>query len=304
MKELIKRIIISRTCKWKKNKLLSKYFDKIVKPLEFRYKFNPSFYIDDDVKIMAFRVIKNGKKISSYVYIEDKKDKSLINISKEFVSKLGVRQLIDPKVTLLNDGIYLTFNTGWSPDGNDIFIMKIYSEQESPKKIIYRGRLKYERNWSFFSKDGELYALYWLNPLKILRLKEKRNHEWEFEDYYSDNKINKNIPEDITIGTQLCLKDNKYYFVAHEKIKMKNKKIYFGRPALFDFENKKIIFGKKMLIHSFLSLLGNKFKTNGNLLSCTYFSGIQIKGNKIILGYGVNDIETRFCQLNIDSFLE
>ena len=39
------------------------------------------------------------------------------------------------------------------------------------------------------------------------------------------------------------------------------------------------------------SISGSRIKHNTNLHSCTYFSGLQVQGDLVRIGYGVNDID-------------
>ena len=288
-------------CKKNKDVQILKNFHEAISSINISNVFNPSFYIDEKVKVFTFRAIpKREKSLQSFVFIEDKKGYSIMNISLEYSKKLGVNQLIDPKVIKDEEDIYITFNSGWNKNGNEIFIMKIYPDTCSPKKIIYKNRQKNERNWAFFFEKDKMYALYWINPLKILHLKSKSEHNYEFEDFYSDKELNTKINKDLTIGTQLYKKDSIYYFVAHKKLFFLRKKIYLGRFCSFDFKNKRISTGKKWLAHSFKSLFGSKTKHNTNLFSCTYFSGLQIKDKHVILGYGINDVEAGFSRHKIE----
>jgi len=201
-------------------------------------------------------------------------------------------------VVRIGDEYYVTFNTGWIPRGNDIFVMKVYPEMGPPKSVVYEKRRKQERNWAFFFEEGEIYALYWINPLKMLRLKREGDKTWGMEDYYCKEKPDNSFPEDLTIGTQLFKSNGRYYLVAHQKRLFQNKKIYLGRVCTFDFPNKKIVPGKYWLSHSLDSILGNDTKHNTNLFSCTYFSGLQASGRSIKLGYGINDVDFGFSTHN------
>ena len=174
--------------------------------------------------------------------------------------------------------------------------MKIYPEIGSPKRIVYKKRKKQERNWAFFSAEGEIYALYWVNPLKILKVKKMNSQTWEMEDYFSEKEKHKGLSGEFTIGTQLSEWKGIYYFIGHQKIKLLRKKIYLGKMCALDFTRKKIRPGKYWLIHSFQSLWGSKTKHNMNLFSATYFSGLQASSDSIRLGYGVNDVESGFSK--------
>lgn len=277
--------MLEERCGW-----LSDYSKRVFEEKEFHNIFNPSFYIDDEVKILSFRAME--KDIMSSYFSIDVGVPSIYNISKEWESNLQCDQLIDPKVFKLDDDVYVTFNSGYVKGGNDIFVMKIYPEIETPKKIIYKGRKAQERNWSFLSVDNEVYAMYWLNPLKILRLKSKTDTDWTFVEYYNGN-IDP-VPQDITIGTQLCFIDGEYQFVGHRKILHKNKKIYLGKMGIFNFSDKTVKYNNEWISHSFESLFGVDKKHNKNLFSCTYFSGIQKIGRDLVIGYGINDVELGF----------
>ncbi|MFC1851371.1 hypothetical protein ACFL27_14330 [candidate division CSSED10-310 bacterium] len=291
-------------CKSNKDKELSKYFNKIISSLDIHNVFNPSFYCDKDVKIFAFRAIQNGAdELLSFISIDSNKGHTIKNISKDFSKKLGVKRLIDPKITKLNGVFYITFNSGWNPEGNDIFIMKIYPKIELPKRVVYKNRQKQERNWAFYSEDGEIYVLYWINPLKILRVKKKGQKTWELEDFYCGKK-NSRFSNDLTIGTQLSHIDDEYCFIAHKKTYFLKKKIYVGRFCTFDFKNKEINSGKYWLAHSLRSMFGSRIKHNTNCFSCIYFSGMQVTNDLIKLGYGVNDVGFGFSKHKLGELME
>ena len=171
--------------------------------------------------------------------------------------------------------------------------MKVYPKIGRPKKIVYKNRNKYERNWAFFSEQGDVFAFYWANPLRILKLKKESFDTWDMDDYYCGEKLS-DISEDFTIGTQLSRFDDKYYFIGHSKSVFLKKKIYLGRLGVFDFKNKEIRYGNHWLSHSFGSLFGSSIKHNKNLFSCTYFSGLQVFKDSVKIGYGINDIDTGF----------
>jgi hypothetical protein len=109
-----------------------------------------------------------------------------------------------------------------------------------------------------------------------------------------------NLPGNLTIGTQLSKIGGKYCFVAHKKVYVRGKKMYLGKFCVLNFEDMTISPGKYWLVHSLKSLFGAKIKTNTNLFSCTYFSGIQTFNETIKLGYGVNDVDFGFSTKNFE----
>jgi hypothetical protein len=113
-------------------------------------------------------------------------------------------------------------------------------------------------------------------------------------DEVCKDSVDKNLPGELSLGTQLFRKNGKFYFMAHKKLYLLGKKIYLGKCCSFDYENMEVQAGRYWWVHSLKSLLGSRVKHNTNLLSCTYFSGIQITGDMISLGYGVNDVDYGF----------
>lgn len=292
---IVQRLVNLKCCNADRDEDLSVYFKHLTIALGIHNIFNPSFCWLRNVRIFAFRAIPDdGDSLTSFVSIDDDAGQTVKNLSTDLCGELNTVQLIDPKITRINSEIYITFNSGYVPEGNDVFIMKVYPEMESPRRMLYKGRQKQERNWAFFSENDEIYALYRINPLKILKLKKADQTSWEMEDYFCEKGTNEDVPRNLSIGTQLAGLDGRYYFVAHKKLYFLRKKIYLGKLCVFDFKNKKIRAGKFWLIHSLKSLLGSRPKHNTNLLSCTYFSGIQASPGCIRLGYGINDLETGF----------
>ncbi len=294
--ELLRYLPKPKFCKLHTDEELLRCFNETTSTLDVFNIFNPSFYCDKDVMIFTFRAFQKGEnESSSFISVISKQGQTIRNISKDFSEKLGVSKLIDPKVTRIEDEYYVTSNTGWDSEGNDIFIMKVYPNMDIPKRVLYPNRQEQERNWAFFSENGEIYVLYWINPLKILRLKNRGQETWDFEDYYCGDE-RRGLSNDLTIGTQLSTRNDDYYFIAHKKHHIQGKKIYTGRLCTFNFKNKEMKIGDDWLAHSLASMFGSRIRHNTNLFSCTYFSGMQVTNDIVKLGYGVNDVEYGFSK--------
>ncbi len=293
---LLRDLARMRTCDAYRASRIAQQFKDVTRTLSISNVFNPSFYVDEQLKIFAFRAIPSGSNcLTSYVSIETPSERSIVNLSRDYCEELQVVRLIDPKVTKLGEDYYLTFNSGWIPGGNDLFVMKIHPRLERPKRVRYRHRKPQERNWAFFSEREDIYALYWINPLKILRLRAEDATSWEMEDFFQ-GRPEKGLSSQLTVGTPLTQIQGRYGFVAHKKHFFFQKKIYLGRFCLLDFHRKRIELGKDWLVHSYASLIGSRIKHNDNLLSCTYFSGIQALGDSLTLGYGINDVDYGFSK--------
>jgi hypothetical protein len=288
-------VMALKFCASAQNESLASSLHDVTRAMNIHNVFNPSFYCDDDLRIFSFRAIPNGNDLlASFVSTEDGTGhRILTNLSIERYEELGGVRLIDPKVVNLNGDYYVTFNSGWNVEGNDIFIMKIFPSLGPPVKLIYGKRKKQERNWAFFSEGGEIYALYWINPLRILKLARSDERSWEMVDYFSGPRRS-GMPINLTLGTQVFKSGHRHYFVAHHKLAFLRKKVYVGKLCSLDFEHRRVELGSRWLAHSPKSLLGSRIKHNSNLLSCTYFSGLQVVASTVHLGYGINDVDCGF----------
>ena len=283
---------------------LSDAFRGILTRVDAHNIFNPSFQITDTATIFAFRAIVTGETaLSAFISIEDENGFSVTRLASASYPGLSAPRFIDPKVFLLDKDAYVTFNSGWVPGGNDIFVMQIHPLFGKPAVLRYKSRRSQERNWCIFSWNGETYVLYWINPLKILRVVRKSPSVWELEDHYESENPNPDLPLDLTLGTQGVVAGNKLIFISHQKRRLEGKKIYLGRLCTLDLENFLVRPGKYWLCHTFDSILGSHIKHNTNLYSCTYFSGIQVSGNRTQLAYGINDVHYGFSTHDLDDLL-
>jgi len=260
---------------------------------EIEFVFNTSFVTLHNVNYLALRMYDgSSQSIFAIIYVwKDENTIEKINLSEYFYQKSGVVKVADPKMSIMNDEVYCTFNTGDSIDKpNDIFLLKINEYQITDYFICnYDERARTEKNWAFYMEDNKLFALYNLNPLTILEATGSEAHTIVFKTFFvDDNQCFKNF----SIGTPLLKIDEGYGFIAHKKIFRKRKRLYLGRPfRLITGTNPQIKANKQIVIHSLKSVLGAKHKFNKNLISCTYFSGIHRFGENLILSYGINDID-------------
>lgn len=270
--------------------------------------FNPSLRSRDGLRVIAFRgfLQGTGKEVHAWIMKADAAGSTcqLIDLTAYF-KQFGVAPTADPKLFELEGEIFLTFNTGWSSTENRLFISQVTPELGEPLECIYRDRQSVEKNWAFFGSQTELRALYSLNTGLILKghIDQQRNQiEFEAWKYARSPKAARNL----SIGTQFLDSGREMYFIAHRKLYLLGKRMYVGLPLSLDVgaSELRIVRGNQYLIHSVSSLLGSRVKLNKNLISCTYFSGIDEVDGKIILSYGVNDTAYGFAALDRSVFHE
>ena len=271
----------------------------ILNNLNLRNIFNPCYKELNKNQYISFRANSESSSIESFILIldEDYKIISFTNLSKFYSKNYGINKINDPKLSILNKLLYLTFNTGFNIQGNDIYLAEINKDLPKPRKCIYEERMLIEKNWAFYNFNNKLLALYSLNPLVILESYFIESDEIKFKIYYKQKNLNVFF-KGLTIGSNIEKIKNEYYLMAHEKRFLYNKRIYFGRLVCLSVIDKKFKITKiypYRYIHSFRSLFGNIKKRNKNLFSCSYFSGISKDiDSQIILSYGINDFSFSF----------
>jgi len=258
----------------------------------YKYSFNPSYLKNNNLHYFSIRLYdKIENKIIAMLYIWGENENiSSINLTAFFKEKEGLTKVSDPKLLILNDIVYCTFNTGYSPlNANKILLIEIQD-----KTIInysfcsYKNRNRVEKNWAFYTLNLELYCVYNLYPLIILKAIKTTQNNIEFVEFFN-NKAKED--DSYTLGTPVLKFGNELIFIAHKKISKKGKRLYLGKPfTIILGEIPKLVSKKAYLYHSVKALFGSKHKFNKNLFSCIYFSGISIVNSKICLSYGINDV--------------
>jgi len=275
--------------------------------------FNPSLIFFGDMIIISFRAYQpiRRKPFHSYLLLFNKIDNStkIINLSNHY-SDYGIDNVADPKLTILNEQVWLTFNTGYSQKPNRLYLAQVFPEVNFPYLCQYASHRLIEKNWSFFIEDGVLKALYSISPLSILiaTRKDETKKIIHFDSQFIDNPDpSLNGLRYISIGTQAILRSNQLYLMAHMKKYFLGRRIYLGVPLrIMKMNNRYVqIVSNKRFIHSYWSLIGSLKKHNPKLWSCTYFSGLQIKpDNNVILAYGINDQKYAFKELYFNKLWE
>lgn len=274
----------------------------IKKTLEqYKYVFNPSYILFNRLNYLAVRVYDSDtKSILAKLFIwSSDTDVLKIDLSKVFKENLDIEKVADPKLFIMNDKVWGTFNSGYTDKENNKLVLFNLDENCVRDYYVcdYKYRNRVEKNWAFYFYENEIYALYNINSFIILKATSVGENKMIFENYFINNKINFGA---YTIGTPLVSYKDNYIFIGHRKITRNGKRLYLGKPFFFKpSKSPQLTYSKKYLIHSLKSLFGVKHKFNRFLISCTYFSGITILKNKVIISYGINDVSWRIVKLNI-----
>ena len=79
----------------------------------------------------------------------------------------------DPRLFRLGDGVFIYWNSGWYEPRNAQFIQQIDADSLQPvgppRELVLDGeRRAIEKNWMLFESGGACYAVYSINPHRIL----------------------------------------------------------------------------------------------------------------------------------------
>ena len=302
---------------------LTEELKTILNSLNFKCIFNPSYQLYENKHYISFRgnsklfKYKRGNRIirviedttKAFLIILDNKFNiiAIKNLSNIYLELYGIEKVQDGKLYVIKDKLFISFNTGWDTKGNDIYLAEVNDDFPIPKKCILAGRMRMEKNWSFFSANNGLFAIYCLNPLIIIEVFLIESDKIHFKK--SDPYVNGDPIKNLSIGSNLVLHNNDYFLAAHEKLFFNGKRIYFGKIFRLSLSNGNLIIKKiypTRFIHSFKSLLGRRTKSNQNLISCSYISGLFLDevNNKLILSYGINDLNFSFSAIDLNFFDE
>ena len=205
-----------------------------------------------------------------------------------------------PKLRELEGEIWLTFNDGWSATENQLYLMRVTPSLGRPHRCVYGPRQAVEKNWAFFSSEGGIRALYSLNPVRVLGadMPEATDSSIRFEPC---SEAAPSSFGDLSIGTQLCEFGDRHVLVAHEKWRVATMRAYLGRWVSIENLRREpsVSVSRRRLYHSRRDLLGGSPRHNKHLLSCTYFSGMQVEDGRALLSYGINDLRCGFADVRV-----
>jgi len=283
----------------------SKSYEAILASTGLRNIFNPSICKHKGSIYIAFRASssrKDGGFDSYLLTISDVGGNSGLENLSVLAAGDGVEIVCDPKLLTLGGELWVTFNTGWHKDENHLYLANLSGGYTRAIQCHFSGRRAVEKNWVFFIRGEFIYALYSLDePIlmsaNISDLVSEKKIIFEQQERFSVSGLSRGY----TLGTQLVRHGDYYYFVAHKKLLYFGRRIYFGVISRFSFDRKHCERISPYLIHSIASLFGSSIKYNKNLISCTYFSGIQTLGDgTVLLSYGVNDMSFGVAVLRVE----
>lgn len=260
--------------------------------LQLRNVFNPSPVGHRGVLHVAFRAIgPQGGRVRAYLARLDEAADVVFDLT-ECANRFGIPFIADPKLLALDGEVYVTFNSGFSAGHpNTIYLQRVTPELEAPQECLLDDRQVVEKNWAFFEASNELRALYSLQPLVTLALREGQLGSDGPLTFERRNAQRSEGPVALTIGSQMIIEADRGLLIAHSKIKLGRKRVYVGHLVAVDLAKSEpaVYVSSTVLIDSWRALFPQRHRLNPNLWSATYFSGIARTPGGLLVGYGVND---------------
>lgn len=262
--------------------------------------FNPSFVpLGDDRFLLTLRKISFSTKQRSQIICEC----AMLSNGLEAVSSareinfLGGNRVRDMKLFEGNSRVYATFNTG-HPDSisgsNRIYVSQIES-LDSPMEVVLPKRRRVEKNWGFFFSGPELWAIYSVNPLVLLRQVKVKNNVIHMREAYRGKRI---LSLPTSIGSQPIAEDQILRFTVHLKPSISKLRFYLPKIAELHLESREISYSRAILPLRHTSFAPSKW--NPLAMGVNYASGFAKSGNDYLIGFGQADHNAKFGRLSQD----
>lgn len=256
--------------------------------------FNVSLARDDDRWAYAFRALppRGGPPFGAWLgwWQGGSGASPLIDLAAHAAAH-GIATTSDPKLFRFRGQTWVTFNTGTPDRGhNELHVVPIGGGTlGQPVRCMLEGRALIEKNWAFVEHEGNLRVVYCLDPLTVLELVDTSPTEWRFA-VVAGAVGQTNVRRSLSLGTPLVQFGDRLIGVAHQRFVAFGRRTYVGRPVSVDLDSGRVEVGGDRLVHRWSSVLGSRVRHNPNLWSCTYFAGVAVHGEQVLLGYGVNDV--------------
>lgn len=267
---------------------------------------NPSMGRFGSAVHVAYRALPDdGPPFRAHLLVDrDDGSRQIVDLSAH-AAAFGVEVVADPKLVELAGRLHVTFNSGYDPVRNELYLMEVAPRLGPPLRCEYAGRGAVEKNWGFFESGGRLQVLYSLRPLVVLRRTEPGldapSGALCFEAAGPVVDATTRRPVDLTIGTQPVLWNGRLLLMAHEKVHLRRRRGYLGRAVsvLDPFgAAASVRVSPVRFVHSLASVVRQpRTRHNPHLLFATYFSGLQLDGDHAYLGYGINDVDRSFARV-------
>lgn len=281
------------------------------------YFFNPTLFEDGGGFTVVCRYVAGGRR--DVIALTASRDFRVPSQVAECVSHRlrrsnpHVRWYADPRWFPWDGRQFLSFNNGHSSRPNDIFVVEI-DRAGVPVGGLFTaekedGRTPIEKNWGFFEHEAELFCVYSVQPLVILKceVRETRlfcrmayEHHWHSSPYERVFGVAHGGPAPIRIG------DRFYYMIQGRKPGDSYREYFSGllcfeaRPPFrpLEFSSEPVL----RLTPEEETLQPTR-RLNPKVRTCLYPSGLvwEAPQGTVVLSYGINDFQSGVRRYDLDA---
>jgi len=205
-----------------------------------------------------------------------------------------------PKLIAIDGGVYITFNANDKVNKSITpHVMKLYPEIEPPTAIVYDKSAPLEKNWILFEHENEVYCLYSLSPLKIL--KRVDSSSWRFEDHYVEatgfnNKFHN--------GSTMFAKDGYLYGFGHMIVNGRaGRRSYFANIYRLDMKTNTVEISQDQCWAYNMNALSGGYHVS-HVISNLFFGSAELNDNQVRVAVGVNDSLSAVADIPLDHILD
>lgn len=267
-------------------------FAKCLAGLPIKHPINPSHIVVRGVSIYGFRALAEDGKIHAYVAILRCGKAAVIRLAK------SVRRPEDVRPFTLGGKVYVSYATGLA-GGGKIRVNEVDIENATVGNdihVVYPESKAREKNWAFWSKGDEVFALYRVSPTVVLKRVEARPSKWVFAEHYTG--LGQDLPG-VHIGSQMVEHEGRHFFMAHRHYPWgaRGKSIYIGSLAQIAGPESDVALNPTALFHGVRTLALYGATGSGPVASVTYYAGLCIRDGVFRVSCGVNDRFSEFVSL-------
>ncbi|MDT9592010.1 hypothetical protein RDV89_02960 [Nocardioides zeae] len=296
----------------------------VLAPYGERNAFNPSVLVDGDTVHLVFRAFGPGstaKPFRAYWTAlrrtpDGLEPGELVDLTAHAAAH-GVGPVADPKLFAHDGRVLVTFNTGFThPEPNGLGVIALTPTLGPPQWCELEGRARIEKNWAFHTgDDGGLAAIYGLAPLVRLRLAkgvvgsgdalvfERVTARPGADDASAglEGAVGLGWRRSLSLGSQPVRAGDDLLLVGHEKLYRtgrdgEERRGYVGR--LVRVRGERVTVHPDRLVHSWRDARPRPGVHNPRALFVTYFSGLALADDRLLVGYGINDLSGGFAFLD------
>ena len=210
------------------------------------------------------------------------------------------RWFADPRLIVHENRLLLHWNSGSHQPSNHQFLQELDGQSLTPagrsRELVLPGnQARLEKNWGLFSAEGNLFSVYSLAPLRILRLAGIREGRMEFADASSAQW--NHYPWSRRFGTLRggappVLRQGRYVAVYHSCYQTRTGSRYVAGCLTYSGEPPFAPFACAEHPLALPNPFGNRFgqeRLNSTVAEVVYPCGALYDGGRWLISYGIND---------------